>query len=70
MEGMMDWIDVKERLPEEDGQYLVYGIGLASRADHYANGQWWKQHGWQPDELKRKVTHWMPLPQPPDKGEK
>lgn len=60
----MEWISVKERLPDRKGQYLVAAIeaghyrhfGIVSFTDHFVmNGHrsYWK------------VTHWMPLPEPP-----
>ena len=60
-----EWISVKERLPEESGDYLVYcgeydGICVLHYEVLKTKGKWgskWKE-----------VTHWMPLPEPP-KGE-
>ena len=59
------WIPVTERLPEEDGEYLVYcgeydGICIIYHEILKTKSKWrskWKD-----------VTHWMPLPEPP--GEK
>lgn len=55
------WIPVTERLPEKEGLYLV-----AVRNDHerrYSKTAWYHGHGnW---FLRQKVTHWMPLPEPP-----
>ena len=56
------WIPVTERLPEEDGYYLVYcgeydGICVIYYENLVTKGKWmckWKE-----------VTHWMPLPEPP-----
>lgn len=69
------WIPVTERLPEEEGWYLVYttpnrehkSINKAMFCKGYAwsNGEpYWRGAGghW------ANVTHWMPLPEPP-KGE-
>ena len=59
------WISVKDRLPEESDEYLAYcgeygGICVLYCKVMKTKIKWltnWK-----------KVTHWMPLPQPP-KGE-
>ena len=66
------WIPVTERLPESEGTYLVYtkrGSVYASHfyekkvfRDDYVREQQWSQRG------KVKVTHWMPLPEPPREG--
>jgi len=69
------WIPVAERLPEEEGWYLVYttpnrehkSINKAMFCKGYAWGNfepYWRGAGghW------ANVTHWMPLPEPP-KGE-
>lgn len=63
------WIPVTERLPESEGTYLVYterGTVYANHfytkkvfRDDYVREPQWSQRG------KVKVTHWMPLPEPP-----
>ena len=55
------WIPVTERLPEEDGKYLVCG-----------NDKIWicrfmcldGVHGWSNDAWNPRVEAWMPLPKP------
>lgn len=69
------WISVKERLPEEGEDVLVFGqylndiakvLGVRSR---YRGDQEWKYTWEGPDEWvyrENDVTHWMPLPKPPE----
>ena len=51
------WISVKDRLPDEDGRYLVCEnhmykwVGVCSMR----NG-----------EFEMSVSYWMPLPEPPN----
>lgn len=55
------WIPVTERLPEEDGCYLV-----AVKNDHqrrYSKTAWFSHDSW---FARQDVTHWMRLPEPPD----
>lgn len=54
---MGEWISVKDRLPSEDGNYLVY-CGLLS-VDSFSVDM--------KDFVFRdgNITHWMPLPEPP-----
>ena len=55
------WISVKDRLPEEEGLYLVAVVNDHER--RYSKTAWYHGHGnW---FLHQKVTHWMPLPEPP-----
>lgn len=66
------WIPVTERLPAEDGTYLVYTERGSVYTTHfytekhfrndYIREANWSQRG------KVKVTHWMPLPEPPVGG--
>ena len=63
------WISVEERLPEEEGMYIVYITRTKGDAfigtDHYDLFNHWCGEGWYDG---RCVTHWMPfsvLPKPP-----
>ena len=61
---MSKWVSVKDRLPEKDGRYLAYGsafgrcrMGIlyySAELKHFNDGE---------------VTHWMPLPEPPNESE-
>lgn len=55
------WISVEERLPEQYGLFLI--------ADDKGNmevASWTKQFGWfSGGNRVKRVTHWMPLPEPP-----
>lgn len=59
------WISVKDRLPEDDATYLVYGrngYGIVF-AVYYGDGEWLTCDDL--TNITRFVTHWMPLPKPP-----
>lgn len=63
-----EWISVEERLPEENGYYLVYTKYGYIEVERYKTwddddldgGYWW--------EFEGCVTHWMPLPEAPKGG--
>lgn len=65
------WIPVAERLPEENGRYLCNyrftshtGITFTQVLDYYATDEIPHfQHTL--GDSTMKVTHWMPLPEPP-----
>lgn len=69
---MPDWISIHDRLPETDGSYLVHtAMGTVTTAHFYAEKHFpptrrspgtHRTAMWQ---ANRKVTHWMPLPEPP-----
>ena len=54
------WISVKDRVPDRQGQFLITdeecGVMVAL---------WMKQLGWISYLRATKITHWMPLPEPP-----
>ena len=59
-----EWISVKERLPEQEGRYLIlyrhkdFGPLKVFISD-YVEGKW-------NTVLERiEITHWMPFPEPP-----
>lgn len=68
---MGEWISVKDRLPRYNRYVLTFTPTMAMPivVDQYC-GYWgddddeWYEGWWS----KRKITHWMPLPEPP-KGE-
>jgi hypothetical protein len=71
------WIPVTERLPEEDGSYIVrtttgavttarFYVGKTFPPTHYRPTEYHSPTQWQ---TNRNVTHWMPLPEPPKEVE-
>ncbi|WP_038222927.1 DUF551 domain-containing protein [Xenorhabdus bovienii] len=58
----MEWIKCNDRLPNDDGYYLVYETFNNRVGDDYffhnGSGDHWKL-------FHEYVTHWMPLPEPP-----
>ena len=67
------WIPVTERLPDNDDFVLVVASGQAGniRLDNaFELGQFSMSEGWilemWPEWEDPKVTHWMPLPEPPE----
>ena len=58
------WISVKEKLPENDDNYLVFTSDRndAVIATYYGDGEWLE---YDLTNLIPLVTHWMPLPEPP-----
>lgn len=53
------WVSVEERLPENDGRYLV--CNQPYKAQWVMIQEYWRDSGWSGSS----VTHWMPLPEPP-----
>jgi hypothetical protein len=53
------WIPVSERLPDNDGEYLTYGIWGEMIVGEYIAFSI-------PDWGVQEVTHWMPLPELPE----
>lgn len=69
----MTWISVKDKLPEPntDTRVLVYdlrdGVKTAEYRTRYKKPYWYA--GLDPDEFEiilDSVTHWQPLPEPPE----
>jgi hypothetical protein len=62
------WISVDERLPEESGTYITYhdhgncGVIYYNASIHLWNVYYHEDK----QNAIRSVTHWMPLPEPPD----
>lgn len=61
-ENVPQWIPVSERLPEEIDFYQTWD-------GHEVAPEWYDPDlGW-PDDTFGNITHWMPLPSPPEADE-
>ena len=56
------WISVKDRVPESGIGVLVFTDDYCAYTAHY-DGYWWLSGE---PTLSYDVTHWMPLPAPPE----
>lgn len=73
--GCMDklrpqWISVKERTPKPATKVIVYwenSGGPVICEGYYMGEDGWSYVGWEAPRFI--VTHWMPLPSPPEEGE-
>jgi hypothetical protein len=61
----MQWVSVKDRLPEKKGRYLTCdhkgNIHILNHFDFYTSPFGISK----PNGMYNMVTHWMPLPEPP-----
>lgn len=65
--GEMEWIDVKDRLPEKGNRVLVYGkeTGIMSVVAHLSVKGNWNDAACNELLAAKYITHWQPLPQTP-----
>mgnify|MGYP001178342202 FL=1 len=61
LEAKQRWIPVSERLPEEFTLVLTIGKDNLPVAAVVDRGHWYSSF-----EYSLNVTHWMPLPEPPE----
>lgn len=60
------WIDVKVRMPERDMYVLVTNAKWDSR--HYEAVYHKEKNIFAMSHLPLDVTHWLPIPNPPNQG--
>lgn len=67
----MEWISVKDRLPEKKGMYIIYAPTPTLRKPLLRSMWFDPELGWGtgrealiPSDIEA-ITHWMPLPEPP-----
>ena len=69
MKKIVEWISIKDRLPQNEGEYLVYSTDDCIFLDYWAatekGGEWLNC-----DNSHIKVTHWMLLPESPGSEDK
>jgi hypothetical protein len=68
----MEWISVKDRLPETYDLVLMTNIESKHLEDHWVcagsmnrKKVWYNQFQDNNSDCSVRVTHWMPLPEPP-----
>ena len=71
-EKVPQWISVEERLPiDRLKKYLVafwdVGVPIVDMAEYFPSDGWTCDNWIVPQKL---ITHWMPLPEAPEEGEK
>ena len=66
---VQEWISVDERLPEEKVDCIVhYKHAYCNNDGYWAIGFCFYDGEKFRTDLAYKVTHWMPIPQPPKEG--
>ena len=64
------WISVKDRLPEDDGVVLAFGVGGIVIAYCFGDGNWaiyrLDKDGRYLTSCPTTIYYWMPLPEPPE----
>lgn len=63
-EDEMEWISVDDRLPEENQTVLVWAGGLGCSQIDFHSGKFYCEYF--PENYEENITHWMPLPTPPE----
>lgn len=62
----MEWISVKDSLPEYFGRYLVLINNIPSVMKWGCLGTYMVHECWDNHELNAPITHWMEIPKLPD----
>lgn len=67
----MEWISVKDRLPEDRKTVLYYSVLGAWFLGHYKSDtkEWYDLSIQKPIDKHFNITHWMFLPNPPKNRE-
>jgi hypothetical protein len=64
---MSEWISVEDELPEKSGYvFVVHKSNLPFVASYGVWGEEFTVVGGGEDSVVHEVTHWMPLPEPPN----
>ena len=64
---LQGWIFTKDAQPSEDGMYLAFADSLFPKGKPRIGTYYWTGSDWLDMlHIPRKVSHWMPLPDPPE----
>ncbi len=64
----MNWISVKERLPNKDGEYLGWRVDAPGTEGYYEIAYFQEDHFRIGGERAPEIVLWLPLPPPPKEG--
>jgi Protein of unknown function (DUF551) len=71
--GSMDWISVKDRLPDEETAHVLLRIDRVDEQSTWDIGLYEHVDKRWINRLSQRyactITHWQPLPEPPSPGE-
>jgi hypothetical protein len=62
----LQWISVKDRLPQESGFYLTYYSKQIHVSQWFISANWYNEYG---GNVTNNVEYWQPLPEPPKEGD-
>lgn len=67
---MSEWISVESAVPEQGKHVLVFApdcniIGSNLVGCYYDDEDCWTVYDFEQAKLMERVTHWMPMPEPP-----
>ena len=70
---VQEWISVKDRLPEYSNDGFADAVlvtdGFVQHMAYFVGGEWrFAESGEIKEPMWYRITHWMPLPQPPKGG--
>lgn len=70
-EGKQKWISVNDRLPENISHVLIFSnVSVKTGYAYYINNDWLyltnQENFWISKQPHIEITHWMPLPEPPN----
>ena len=68
---VQEWISVDDRLPEENHDGFADAVlvtdGFVQHMAYFVGGEWcFAESGEIKEPMWYRITHWMPLPQPPE----